>query len=178
MKFTAGLNLTQLGESYPKEEVYSAEDIEDDLAQIKGENDIKEGSFPIATSRGEVIIGLSSNKAAVVTTKNENKLLKNFFIKCEFDSNLLDPWYFCYFLNESREFKEAKTAGLIGATRILTVKEITKLSVALPSIEEQRKIGKVYRQLCRLNYLSRTRAETLNNVVLAIIDKALKGELE
>lgn len=181
--FTVGENYTRSLDPIKKEQIYSAEDMSSDLNQIKTPSKYIKCSSKSFTQEDDIILALVSNKAAIVTTTNVNKGLKNTMVKCECknNQNIIDPWFFCYFINESLDFKAAKTSGLIGMARgILTVKELENLKIKLPSISIQVKIGRTYKNLCRLNYLNDYKKKLINKIfyttTISITKKENKNE--
>lgn len=179
INFKVGENLTRSStERIPKELIYSAEDMENDLNQITTPSIDKIWNGLVSTQEGDLILALVSNKAAIVTRASVNKGLKNTMARCELidGKNIIDPWYFCYFINESSEFKIAKASGLIGAARVLTIAELTNFEIKLPSLSTQKKIGKIYKTLCRLNYLRNCRTTIINKIFYATTKKIIKRE--
>ena len=93
VQFALGKNVTRLKNS--GNAIYTPEDFEKDLHSI---NQSKEAS--------ECIISMIKSKAAPVSKETENLCITSNFLKCSFDSDTLDPWYFCYQFNEGREIEE------------------------------------------------------------------------
>lgn len=176
--FTAGENFTRATTPIAKEQIYSAEDMDNDLNQINAPPNYKKCSSKSFTQEGDIILALVSGKAAIVTKSNVNKGLKNTMAKCEIINNQIsiDPWYFCYFINESIDFKAAKTSGLIGMARVLTIKELENLKINLPPISTQKAIGRAYKYLCRLNYLNDYKKKLINIIFYTTTKSITKKE--
>ena len=81
IKFTIGKNPTRIKEQ--EANVYSLEDFENDLYGITAEGD-----------KSECIINLIKSKVAPVSLDNQNKCITSNFLKCEFNQQILDKWYF------------------------------------------------------------------------------------
>lgn len=178
INFTVGENFTRSLTNISKEQIYSAEDMDNDLNQINGPPKYEKCNSKNITKEGDIIIALVSNKAAIVTKTNANKGLKNTAAKCELINKeyIIDPWYFCYFINESSEFKAAKASGRIGTIRVLTITELSKLEIKLPSLSTQKRIGKTYKNLCRLNYLMNYRITIINKIFYTTTKSITKKE--
>ena len=176
--FTVGENFTRASTSIPKEQIYSAEDMGNDLNQINAPPNYKKCNSKCFTQEGDIILALVSGKAAIVTNANINKGLKNTMAKCELNinQNIIDPWFFCYFINESIDFKAAKTSGLIGMARVLTIKELENLNINLPPISTQKAIGRAYKNLCRLNYLNEYKKKLINKIFYTTTKSLTKKE--
>lgn len=143
--------------------LYSPENFESDLNCENEHND-----------KSECIINLIKSKAAPVSINNEAKCITSNFLKCEFDSSVLDKWYFCYQFNEGKDFEQQIAMFHQGTTlsvKKLNVKTIGELKIRLPDIEKQRKIGELYRQTLIQNRLMLKEAEEIRNYTLTIIRK-------
>lgn len=133
---TAGKNVSRLGERSEKD-IYTQSDFDNDL---QGVND------------GEIrscIINLMRTKAAPLTEKSSNKCLTTNFVLCTFDNNELDPWYFCYLFNESRNVERQVNMfqqGSMLSVKKLTLKNIGDLTVEEIGIDKQRRIGNLYKE--------------------------------
>lgn len=176
--FTVGENLTRASTPFLKEQIYSAEDMGNDLNQITAPPKYKKCSSKSFTQEGDIILALVSGKVAIVTKANVNKGLKNTMAKCELKNsqNIIDPWFFCYFINESFEFNNARLYGLIGKARVLTIKELEKLIINLPPISTQETIGRAYKNLCRLNYLNDHKKKLINVIFYETTKSITKKE--
>ena len=159
--FTLGKNPTRI--NVPESNLYSLENFESDLYCVNKHDD-----------RSECIINLIKSKAAPVSIDNAEKCITSNFLKCKFDGNILDKWFFCYQFNEGKALEQQIAMFHQGTTlsvKKLNVKIIGELKIKLPEIEKQRKIGELYRQSLMQNYLRIRQAEEFNQFMLAIIRK-------
>lgn len=159
--FSLGKNPTRIKEQ--ELSLYSPENFENDLYCINDHGD-----------RSECIINLIKSKAAPVSLANEEKCITSNFLKCEFDRQVLDKWYFCYQFNEGKDFENQIAMFHQGTTlsvKKLNVKTIGELRIRLPNIEKQRRIGEMYRQSLVQNRLMLKQAEEIKNMTLTIIRK-------
>ena len=118
-------------------------------------------------------------KAAPVSTENEDKCLTSNFLRCEFDSKILDKWYFCFQFNEGKDFEQQIAMFHQGTTlsvKKLNVKTIGELKIRLPEIKKQRVIGELYRRSLIENRLRIKQAEDMNHLTLALIRKIEEDE--
>ena len=83
MLFSLGKNTSRLNTDDIV--VYTQEDFEKDLQGTK--------NLSIDT---ECIINLIKSKAAPLSEVNSKKCITANFLKCSFDTQILDPWFFCY----------------------------------------------------------------------------------
>ena len=93
VSFTIGKNPTRIKE--PELILYSLEDFENDLYGITK-----------PSNKSECIINLIKSKVAPVSVDNKDKCITSNFLKCEFNEQILDKWYFCYQFNEGKDFKQ------------------------------------------------------------------------
>lgn len=159
--FTLGKNPTRIKEQELC--LYSPEDFESDLYCIS-EHD----------NSSECIINLIKSKAAPISLDNKSKCITSNFLKCEFDRQILDKWYFCYQFNEGKDFEQQIAMFHQGTTlsvKKLNVKIIGELKIRLPDINKQRKIGELYRQSLVHNRLMLKQMEEFKNLTRAVIRK-------
>ena len=178
VKAKTGINLTRDAAKYPDSLLYSTADMEDDLFQKDSDASISLGNaFQETLKEGDLVLGLVNHRAAVVGHRNAGKILKNQFAKCEYDSSSLDPWYFCYYINESEEFRVMLATKLNGSTiKQMTLSSLANLLIVVPQIETQQKIGRLYRSLCRLEYLMKRKQYVIETITRKIIDEKLSKE--
>ena len=161
IQFSLGKNPTRIREQ--ELNLYSPENLENDLYCIN-EHD----------NRSVCIINLMKSKAAPVSPINEEKCITSNFLKCEFDGQVMDKWYFCYQFNDGKDFEQQIVMFHQGTTlsvKKLNVKTIGELRIRLPDIEKQRRIGEIYRQSLIQNRLMLKRAEEIKNMTFTIIRK-------
>lgn len=120
-------------------------DISDNHGKIKILKSKKDSC--VLTQQKDIVVGLSSKKAFVVDEKRSNSLLlSNFALVRVNDINVLDPYYFCWLLNENLHFQryiDQKTQGSANVI-ILSINNLKDIEIALPDIEKQKLIGKIY----------------------------------
>lgn len=159
--FSLGKNPTRIKERETM--IYSPENFENDLYCISKHN-----------NSSECIINLIKSKAAPVSQDNEDKCITSNFLRCEFDGQILDKWYFCYQFNEGKDFEQQIAMFHQGTTlsvKKLNVKTVGELKIKLPDIEKQRKIGELYRQSLIQNRLMKKQAEDIRDLLLLTIRK-------
>ena len=178
VKAKTGINLTRDAAKYPDSLLYSTADMEDDLFQKDSDASLSLGNaFQETLKEGDLVLGLVNHRAAVVGHGNAGKILKNQFAKCEYDSSSLDPWYFCYYINESEEFRMMLATKLNGSiVKQMTLSSLANLLIVVPQIETQQKIGRLYRSLCRLGYLMKRKQHVIETITRKIIDEKLSKE--
>jgi restriction endonuclease S subunit len=176
MTFSAGPNLSRNKEKLPEDFSYNVASIEEDLSQSGGKSPESTGAPPggYSTLEGDLIVGMIKGKAAVVSAVNAGKYLNSNFVKCSYDSNSLDPWFFCYWLNESQEalFQRCRTFG----RAIFTQSSLELLEISLPDIKTQRAVGEIYKNSMRCQYLMDEKKRQFSMMMLQIIKNQLKGK--
>lgn len=161
IQFTLGKNPTRIKEQ--ELSLYTPEDFEKDLYCINEQG-----------AASECIINLIKSKAAPVSEVTNEKCITSNFLKCEFDSKVLDKWFFCYQFNEGKDFKQQIAMFHQGTTvsvKKLNVKTIGELKMNLPDIKRQILIGEMYRQSLIQNSLMLKQAEDIKNMTLNLIRK-------
>lgn len=114
----------------------------------------------IYTQQKDIVVGLSSRKAMVIEEERAKKLLLSNFVIVRPKENVLDPYYFCWLLNENLQVQknlEQKVQGSANVS-ILPINTLKELEINIPNINIQRKIGIIY-DLCR-------RRERLSKIIL------------
>ena len=81
--FTLGKNPTRI--NVPESNLYSLENFESDLYCVNKHDD-----------RSECIINLIKSKAAPVSIDNAEKCITSNFLKCKFDGNIVDKWFYTF----------------------------------------------------------------------------------
>ena len=130
------------------------------------------------TQNKDVVVGLSSGKAIVIDNKRANRLiLSNLAIIRIKDTNLLDPYYLCWLINnnkaEIRKMQQGTTA-----VSIIPLSKLKSFEVTLVPIETQRTIGKIdelKRQRDRITHsIEAKKADVLAQQLMIIYEKESK----
>ncbi len=159
VQFTLGKNPTRIREQI--DELYTPEDFEKDLHCI---NSTKEGMG--------CIINLIKSKCSPISEQTEMKCITSNFLRCDFDTGKIYPWYFCYQFNEGKGFKqqiEMYHQGTTLSVKKMNIKTIGELKIFLPDIERQMMIGNIYRQSIIQNDLMIKQAEDIREFTMALI---------
>lgn len=159
IQFTLGKNPTRIRERAGG--LYTPEDFEKDLHCM---HSAKEGMG--------CIINLIKSKCSPISEQTEAKCITSNFLRCDFDTGKLYPWYFCYQFNEGKGFEqqiEMYHQGTTLSVKKLNIKTIGELKIALPDIEKQRTIGNLYRQSMIQNDLMVKQAEDIRKFTMALI---------
>lgn len=162
-----------------------------ELSYIVGQSDILEKSSKVKVLKGkesscvltkqnDIVVGLSSRKAFVIDeTRSNNLLLSNFALIRILDTNILDPHYFCWLLNEDLQFQKYIDQKMQGSANviILSINNVKDMELELPDIEKQKMIGEIYelgRQRDRLSKTILKKTSLVRNYLL--MDFNSKGE--
>ncbi len=159
IQFTLGKNPTRIREQ--ADELYTPEDFENDLHCI---HSTKEGMG--------CIINLIKSKCSPISEQTGAKCITSNFLRCDFDTGKIYPWYFCYQFNEGKGFEQQIAMYHQGTTlsvKKLNIKTIGELKIILPDIEKQRTIGNLYRQSIIQNDLMVKQAEDVRKFTMTLI---------
>ena len=174
-----GINVSRLKEQDHVLEIYSYDDLIDDLngfyldwnvTTVRNKYESNEGNH--LSQPGELIFSFVSSKAGIVSGKNKGKIINQNFAKLIIEHEHLDHRYLCYILNESHEIKKQMAISMQGSTvRKLTPITLKELEIKLPSIEKQRIIGKAYLSIKKRHALAKKQAELEEKLYLEILKK-------
>lgn len=160
MQFTVGKNKTRIKDS--SEDVFTPGDFERSLHNMDFSGEIT-----------GCIINLIKSKAAPLSNKSEKCITSN-FLKCVFDVDILDPWFFCYQFNESKMMEQQISMLHQGTTlsvKKLNIKSVGELNISLPDIKRQRLIGALYKESIIQKDLMLRQVENMSKMTLAVISK-------
>ena len=133
------------------------------------------------TKEKDVVVGLSSGKAIVIESKRANKLiLSNLAIIRVKDTEKVDPYYLCWFINNSKsslkQLKKIQQGN--AAVSIIPLSLLKCFDIELLPIETQHIIGKISelkRQRDRVNHSIETKkSNILTQQVMTIYEKERK----
>lgn len=130
------------------------------------------------TQNKDVVVGLSSGKAIVIDNKRANRLiLSNLAIIRIKDTNLLDPYYLCWLINNNKAEIRKMQQGT-AAVSIIPLSMLKSFDVTLVPIETQRTIGKIdelKRQRDRITHsIEVKKADVLAQQLMIIYEKESK----
>ncbi len=132
------------------------------------------------TKYHDIVIGLASGKAMVIKKERENKLvLSNFAVLRIKDENIVDPYYLCWVINENSSFSKKMTSLFQSSSRvfIILLSDLKEITISLPSIDVQRKIGRIYDLSRQITRLKHSKAELNKKIINQEISNLNKGEL-
>ncbi|MED3269594.1 restriction endonuclease subunit S [Bacillus thuringiensis] len=171
-----GQNISRISDDKLKEHIiYTFDDLNFDLTHIDDEYLIQNRNSQNnhLTHTGDIVISFVGTKATVVTDDNQGKLLNQNFAKIIIDVSLIDPYYFCYVLNESNQIRKQKLVLMQGSNLPKMTPSILKdLTVDLPNIQKQSFIGRAYFNLCKRQYLLKQQSELEEQFFLKLIRKS------
>lgn len=160
MTYTLGKNTTRIKAS--ESSLYTPEDFDDDLHSTR------------QIKPGECIINLIRPQAGPITGKYISKELTSNFLRCTFDSEAMDVWYFCYQFNASRYLKQQINRfnqGNTASVKKLNIKMIGELKIKLPEMEKQKIIGELYRFTLRQEALMQQQVTNMTKLSLETISQ-------
>lgn len=159
-KFSSGKNITRMSDRAAC--VYTSEDFERDLHN----NNNYAGS--------KCIVNLIKSQAAPMSRESIGKEVTSNFLVCEFDPDILNPWYFCYEFNEGTDVEQQILKYHQGNTlsvKKLNIKIIGDLKIKLPDLTKQKIIGEMYRRAIEIYDLMLHQADNYRKLSREIIKK-------
>ena len=139
---------------------YGQNELESDLSQIEmNQSETKSiRTFdPVLTvAEGDIVFSLISGKAAIVGKNHAGFLITQNYLRLVVDTPVI-PSYIVYLLNEDLSIKHQFQLSLQGSSTLkYTVKQVKELRLpALPTIERQSLIGKLYLKQLHLEALQK-----------------------
>lgn len=116
--------------------------------------------------------GASHMSAAILSDENKDKFISQVFSIMKVNQERLNPWYLCWLLNES-ESVDCQIYFMLQGSKIarLSAQQLKQVKIALPPMDEQEKIGKLYATALYQFYLETTRAKQKLNGILSVLKK-------
>ena len=97
------------------------------------------------SKQGMVVIGLTSYKAFVITKAYENRVIPSNFAYLQCDEGI-DPDYVAWYFNEHPQIQKQLTLTMQGSIiRALSVQMLRELTIEIPPLSVQQKLGSIYR---------------------------------
>lgn len=171
---TVGLNSQKLKEAARNNNVYTADDLTNDLSEgYRGKyNPSKKG----IVNAGDVIFHLMSVSSAIVSESNAGKLMSQNILKFQFDRNKVDAWYLCYVLNEAQAIKHQLHNMKEGTVaKLITPTTIRNLHIILPSLEVQKQIGNIYSRMLIVHRIKQEYMQKESTAILEVLRKEDKN---
>lgn len=130
----------------------------------------------VSLAAGDVVINNSLQLAAIVGCGNAGKVPSLNFTKVQFNTDELDKGYFVYLYNAYSGVRRQKERELQGSTVILRIpiKALEQITIPVVSMEEQKRIGKIYRETSKLQGQLKHYTELLGRFVDRVLEENLK----
>lgn len=168
-----GQNVSRISDDALKEHIfYTFDDLNFDLTHMDDEYFKRMGNSQgnHITHTGDIVVSFVGTKAAVITESNQGKLLNQNFAKIIIDESLIDPYYFCYILNEANQIRKQKLVLMQGSNLPKMTPAILKdLHISLPNLQKQSLIGRAYFNLCKRQYLLKEQSDLEEQFFLKLI---------
>lgn len=119
----------------------------------------------------DLILGLTSGKAMIV--EEDNKLILSNFIRIRINNtNLCNPDFLCWMLNENKDVQKNMKALNQGSTRvgIITPNFIKDLEINLIPIQKQIEIGRIYQLQRKKTRIVKNKIELENSIYKATLN--------
>lgn len=101
--------------------------------------------------KGDVVIGLTVNKAMVIDEEFDNALIPSNFALISIESSDIDPYYLMWYINESTDYRKYSVQINQGSYNVksVSINELRDLEINFPNIENQIRIGKIYKAILK-----------------------------
>lgn len=144
---------------------YSTFDFKNDI-NMATEYIHKDNDSSFLTYTGQMLFSVVKGDATIVSKDNTGKIIKDFFIKVDVDTDKIYPWYLCYMINESEEIKREKYLNSKGVNILRFTSSFFKdLNLNIPDMKEQIKIGDLYKYSTANQYLEKKLADNKKEIV-------------
>lgn len=157
--------------------IYSLDDFDTDLYGSDEKTVQRNVTDEKALCTGDCIVSLTRSQAVIVSEHSNGKYISSNFVKCIFLSEDIDPWYFCYLINEdtdiAKQIKKMQQASN-GFVSKLSIASISDLLVVLPSLDKQKNIGRLYKEVLIQESLRKKQLDNwkqLNMEMLKMLNK-------
>jgi restriction endonuclease S subunit len=181
--FVPGINPTRAQKkfetkvmNYYDQPSFEADYTHEDVVVDDGEKSLSQKNPSL--TEGDVVISNSLQLATMVGKNNVGKVLSLNFTKIGFDSEQLDKRYFLFLFNAYKDVKHQKERELQGNGSVLRIplRALGEISIPLPPLEEQKKIGAIYTETLKLQSKLNKYAELTEQFASSIIEETLKGK--
>ncbi len=150
---------------------YTTTDFEDDLHNLTD-----------APEDGDIIyyqtpsVGKMTTRAVVRSAKNKDKSIYQAFAVIHLTTKTVYPLYLCYLLNCSQNVEHQLQRLTQGSVRVrMFAGNLKDVSIEVPDIATQMKIGKAYAQAVRGSYLEKLHADAMLQSVVTVLRRLDKN---
>lgn len=148
-----------------------------EIDQIKVEKQIDSSKL---TQAGDIILKMNKPYDAVYIERDfEGLVIPSFCCRiANVKTERIDPYYLVGYLNSSFAREFLMTANGASAASLLKIKDIKKLPVYMPPLEQQKAIGKIFKIACErqliLNELMHQEMTIAENILLDVVGELIK----
>ena len=154
---------------------YSKKYADDDLLLGYRPNIPKISTNEESVTAGDVVVNTTTNESTIVSPVNEGRILTQASIKIIIlDPQQLDLWYLCYLFNDSQIIKKQLHSLIEGTVlKRITQSNIRDLDIPVLPLEEQKQIGKIYRNFMIRKRLRMHREEEQKKAIFTFLEKKI-----
>lgn len=128
------------------------------------------------SKQGMVVIGLTSYKAFVITKAYENRVIPSNFAYLQCDEGI-DPDYVAWYFNEHPQIQKQLTLTMQGSIiRALSVQMLRELTIEIPPLSVQQKLGSIYRLKSQRQKLMNEKQKLEDTLMNQLMIQYLKEE--
>lgn len=175
---TQGMNTSRISSDVDKLYDQKSFEIDDMSATMPNELLFDKENADLYVKPGDVVINNMNQRAAIVSSENQGKLLTGNFFKVDFLNYTIDKSYFVYLYNENREVLKEKNKQLQGTTVVqkLTKSGLNSLLLPMVSFEKQQEIGQIYLKLQQLKKKMHQQIDNLDQFTIQILEGKINSE--
>ena len=147
----------------------------DDKETVYGTEDFEKDLYDNENFTYTCLINLIKSQAAPLSKENMKKCITSNYLRCELNKDEIEPWYFCYEINEgtlNRQIEKYHQGNTLSVKK-LNISLVSQLEIPLPKVERQKQIGRLYRLYMKRLKLMEKQQENYN-----IINKEILRKIE
>jgi hypothetical protein len=120
--------------------------------------------------KNDVVIGLTVNKAMVIEDEFDQALIPSNFALITIESNDIDPFYLMWYFNESADYRKYAVQINQGSYNVksVSINELRDLDINFPSIENQIRIGNIYKAILKREKLIKIKNDYIISLLKGI----------
>lgn len=180
VQFTPGINPSRINQDFlEKYSFYDKESFERDLIFESVENSYKNNITDASLLEDEIIFYGLSNQMAIVSKSNEGKIPSLNFSKVEIISDKIDRYYLLYIFNENQMIQrqiERKRQGMLLLK--LSLSSLYDIDIPIIPIEDQKKIGEIYKNSIILKNKIKKYSELLETASMHLLSMKVREKYD
>lgn len=131
-----------------------------------------------ADPRDLVVVAVgASGRACIIPNSIQRCILSQNCNKISLDESLAVPEYVCYLLNTEYFQSELNRITTDTVRKFLSLTNLAKFMIPLPSIDQQQRFADIFRKIDRLKQRQKEDSKEVNELFHSLMHKAFRGDL-